>query len=522
MAVIFLSACSEPVDENDVEPENEVDNKVYTPVDFPSDSIELIDYFPETVFYEIFPRAFYDSSGDGIGDIGGMTKQLDYLDELGAEALWLMPINPSPTYHGYDVTDYYDINPDYGTLEDFREFIEEAHERDIKVIMDFVVNHSSYEHEWFQEALNDKESPYRDWYIWADEDTNVNDRGEWGQNLWHGEEPNQYMSVFWEGMPDLNMDHPDVREKIYDIGRFWLEDVGVDGFRLDAAKHIYPGENDKNLEWWAEFRSEMEAVKEDVFLVGEVWDIPQVTGPYLEEGFHATFNFDLGEDMIQAVRQERGSRLVSSLLGVLDRYDSYSEDYIDATFLTNHDIDRVMSQLQGNDSRAKMAASLLLSLPGSPFIYYGEEIGMEGQKPDEHIREPMLWYDEPSEGQTRWIQPRYNRDDPPSVESMKEDDGSLWRHYQTWIHLRRSQPALLYGELLESETEGNGIVSFIRESGDQRLLVIHNLSGELTSVDISKQDEANVLYYSESDTSSLEEDGTLQIDSYSSVILTNE
>ncbi|WP_280771895.1 alpha-amylase family glycosyl hydrolase [Salipaludibacillus daqingensis] len=522
--ILFFTACSDPSNNTNEEGVNGTSNDAiqYSPSDFPSESMELIDHFPETVFYEIFVRAFQDSSGDGIGDIAGMTERLDYLEELGIEALWLMPINPSPTYHGYDVTDYYDINPDYGSLDDFRAFIDQAHERGIKVIMDLVVNHASYEHEWFQEALNDKDSPYRDWFIWADEDTNVDERGEWGQNLWHGEEPNQYMSVFWEGMPDLNMDNQDVRDKIYDIGEFWLDDVGVDGFRLDAAKHIYPGEAEKNHQWWAEFRSEMEAVNEDVFLVGEVWDIPQVTGPYLERGFHSTFNFDLGENIIQAARQERGQRLVSSLVNVLDRYADYSDDYIDSTFLTNHDIDRVMSQLQGNDDRAKIAASLLLSLPGSPFIYYGEEIGMEGQKPDEHIREPMLWYDEPEEadGQTTWINPRHNRsDDAPSVENMKDDENSLWRHYQTWVHLRRSHSALLYGEIEESSTDGEGIVSFIRESDDERLLVIHNLSKESSEIAIADEDDVSTLYFSESDQTSLSEDNILNIDAYSSVIL---
>jgi len=526
--VILFTACSDSdVNESNQTLEETVNqSEHYSPNDFPSDTIELIDHFPETVFYEIFVRAFQDSTDNGIGDIAGMTERLDYLEELGIEALWLMPINPSPTYHGYDVTDYYEINPDFGSLDDFREFIDEAHQRGINVIIDLVINHSSYEHEWFQDALNDKESPYRDWYIWADEDTNVDARGEWGQNLWHGEEPNQYMSVFWEGMPDLNMDNQDVRDKIYDIGEFWLDDVGVDGFRLDAAKHIYPGEAEKNHQWWSEFRSEMEVINEDVFLVGEVWDIPQVTAPYLEDGFHSTFNFDLGEDIVQAVRQERGNRLVSSHLNVLDRYKTYSDDYIDATFLTNHDIDRVMSQLQGNDDRAKMAASLLLSLPGSPFIYYGEEIGMEGQKPDEHIREPMLWNREPFEGdgQTTWINPRHNlTDEVPSVENMKNDDESLWRHYQTWVHLRRSHAALLYGDFAESETQGEGIVAFIRESDDERLLVVHNLSKESIDVEIADEDDVSILYFSESEESTFSvDDRILKIDGYSTVIFKKE
>ncbi|AOM83054.1 alpha-amylase family glycosyl hydrolase [Salisediminibacterium beveridgei] len=504
---VLLSACTD--DEQDV----------LTAGDFPAEDPELIDHFPETVFYEIFIRAFYDSTGDGIGDIPGMTSQLDYLEELGVEGIWLMPFHPSPTYHGYDVTDYYDINPDYGTMDDFRTFIDEANDRGIKVLMDFVVNHSSREHPWFEEATSDPDSEYRDWYIWADEDTNLSERGEWGQNMWHGTEPNQYMSVFWEGMPDLNMDNPDVREEIYTIGEFWLDDVGVDGFRLDAAKHIYPGEEEKNHEFWREFSSEMEAVKDDVFILGEVWAPAQVTGPYLDGGLHSTFNFDLAEDFIQAARREGNARLVSSYLNTLERFDQFSDSYIESTFLTNHDINRVMTQLSGNEDRMRMAASLLLSFPGSPFVYYGEEIGMEGSKPDEHIREPMLWYEERESGQTSWINPRHNLDeDGASVEQMQGDPESLWSHYQTWIHLRRSEPALLYGDLLEAKTEADGIISLIRKTEDESLLILHNMSDEEVSVSVADEDNVNRLYYTDVDDITYN-DRTITLPPYSSAIL---
>ncbi|ADH99394.1 alpha-amylase family glycosyl hydrolase [Salisediminibacterium selenitireducens] len=507
-ASMLLTACND-------EPE-----QVYTAADFPKEDPQLIEHFPETVFYEIFIRAFYDSTGDGIGDINGMTSQLDYLEELGVEGIWLMPFHPSPTYHGYDVTDYYAINPDYGTLDDFRTFIDEANERGIKVLMDFVVNHSSREHPWFEEAISNPDSDYRDWYIWADEETNIRERGEWGQRMWHGTEPNMYMSVFWEGMPDLNMDHPDVREEIYAIGEFWLDDVGVDGFRLDAAKHIYPGEEEKNHEFWREFTAEMEAVNEDVFILGEVWAPAQVTGPYLDGGLHSTFNFDLAEDLIQAARREGNSRLVSSYLNTLERFDQFSDSYIESTFLTNHDIDRVMSQLSGNEDRMRMAASLLLSFPGSPFVYYGEEIGMEGTKPDEHIREPMLWYDDSSAGgQTSWIEPRHNQDaEELSVESMRDDPESLWSHYQTWIHLRRSVPALLYGELVEAETTHDGVITLIRETDEDRILVLHNMSSETVDIDIDPEDDVDALLYMDKDDTDWSSQ-ILTLPPYSSAIL---
>ncbi len=438
---------------------------------------ELISSYPATVFYEIFVRAFYDSNGDGIGDINGMTSKLDYLQDLGIEGIWLMPIHPSPSYHGYDVTDYYDVHPEYGTMADFKTFMEEARKRDIKVIIDLVVNHSSIEHPFFQDAIASEDSSYRDWYIWADETSNLRERGEWGQPFWHGEAPNNYFSVFWGGMPDFNFYNDEVRQEMINIGRYWLEEVGVDGFRLDAAKHIFPKDKDQNLVWWKEFRSAMEEVKPDVFLVGEVWDLPQVAGPYLEDGLHSTFNFDLAEEILRAARSERAGSLVPKLTRSLQTFERFSTDFVDSTFITNHDINRVMSELRGNVDQAKMAASLLLTLPGSPFIYYGEEIGMQGEKPDEHIREPMLWYSNGGGGQTTWIKPKHNIGaDAPSVETQLEDPNSLLHHYKTMIHLRRSQPVLLFGDMIESPLKEQGILAFIRKYNDKELHVIHNLT----------------------------------------------
>ncbi|QKS73237.1 alpha-amylase [Paenalkalicoccus suaedae] len=472
----------------------------------------LLNSYPETVYYEVFVRAFADSNGDGIGDLKGLTENLDYIKELGAEGIWLMPINPSPSYHGYDVTDYYGINEEYGTLDDFKELLRTAEEMDLKIIMDYVVNHSSYDHPWFMDAISNEDSDYRDWYIWADEETNLSERGEWGQSYWHGTAPNQYMSVFWDRMPDLNLDNEEVRQELIDIGDYWLS-MGVDGFRLDAAKHIFPSENEKSVAWWQEFRAEMEQRHEDVFLLGEVWDVPAVVGPYLDDALHATFNFNLAEELLSAARSERGSRLVSSHLAVLERYEEYSDTYIDATFLTNHDIDRVMSQLQGNEDRAKMAASLLLTLPGAPFVYYGEELGMEGRKPDEHIREPFIWGE--GEKETDWIAARHPLEEDKSVASQMEEEGSMWRHYQTWMHLRRQQEALLTGDLEEAPTENENVISFKRESEDQSLYVYHNMSSE--EVEVADVSGTHFLF-ADSDEARMDAN-TLILPPYSSAII---
>nr|WP_268794539.1 alpha-amylase family glycosyl hydrolase [Paenibacillus sp. DMB20] len=207
-----------------------------------------IDEQPSDVYYEIFVRSFYDSDGDGIGDLKGVIEKLDYLndgnseteDDLGVTGIWLMPVNPSPSYHGYDVTDYRSIHPDYGTIEDFRTLTAEAHKRGIKVIMDLVVNHTSSEHPWFKEAADDKNSEKRDWYVWAEDQGKeaAGSSAAGSGNPWHEMNGTHYMGTFWSGMPDLNFDNPKVREEMKDTGKFWLEQ-GADGFRLDAAKHIY-------------------------------------------------------------------------------------------------------------------------------------------------------------------------------------------------------------------------------------------------------------------------------------------
>lgn len=503
----FLTGCTTP------EAEQPNKSRVIETIDH----TELISSYPDTVFYEIFVRAFYDSSGDGIGDINGMTAQLDYLQELGIEGIWLMPIHPSPSYHGYDVTDYYEINPDYGTMDDFKAFMAEAHARDIKVVIDLVVNHSSTEHPFFQDAIASKESPYRDWYIWADEDTNLRERGEWGQPFWHGEAPNHYFSVFWGGMPDFNFYNDEVRQEMINIGQYWLEEVGVDGFRLDAAKHIFPKDKEQNLVWWKEFRAAMEEVKPDVFLVGEVWDLPQVAGPYLEDGLHSTFNFDLAEDILKAAMTERGGSLVPKLIRSLTTFERYSTDFVDSTFITNHDINRVMSELRGNEEQAKMAASLLLTLPGSPFIYYGEEIGMQGAKPDEHIREPMLWYQDGGAGQTSWIKPKYDTgQDAPSVEAQLEDPNSLYHHYKTMIYLRRSEPTLLFGEIIESPIRAQGSLAYKRVYNAEELHVIHNLSRNELEINLEDENAGEVIFATKEEYTI--SDGIVTLPPYSTVI----
>ncbi|MFC1513908.1 alpha-amylase family glycosyl hydrolase [candidate division KSB1 bacterium] len=444
------------------------------------------------VTYEILVLSFADSDGDGKGDINGLTQKLDYIKNLGAEAVWLLPLSPSPSYHKYDVTDYYDIHPDYGSLDDFKKFIHEAHENDIKVIIDLVINHTSSLHPWFLEAKSDRNSPYRDYYVWAkDEEIETQfsreEKGAFGQNVWYRNQGDdqKYYAYFYYGMPDLNFDNPAVRNEAFKIGRYWLEEIGVDGFRLDAAKHIFPDDrSEDNQKWWVEFRKEMRKIRKDVYLVGEVMDNTEIITPYFE-GLDALFNFPAASDILDAVKNENSGKLVDNLIKTRNVYGAVSEDFLDAVFLTNHDQNRVMSVFEGNIGHAKIAASILMTLPGAPYIYYGEELGMFGRKPDEYIREPFIWSEDVNEFQTNWIEARYSTESTViSAEKQLLDENSLLSHYRSLISLRKRSNTLLHGEIGRNGIKSSNILSYFRTLGNDSLLVMHNLSEETVEVEM--------------------------------------
>ncbi|MCC9166868.1 alpha-amylase family glycosyl hydrolase [Pontibacter harenae] len=485
--------------------------------------------WPKGVTYEIFIQSFADSNGDGIGDIKGATAKLDYLQNLGVEAVWLMPINPSPSYHKYDVTDYYGIHLDYGTMDDFKQFISEAHKRNIKVVIDMVLNHSSSEHPWFKEALADENSPYREYYVWthkndpqAQREGKTTGADSYNTQHWHKVDGSDYLyyGYFYGGMPDLNYDSPKLREEVFKIGQFWFSEVGVDGFRLDAARHIYPDERaTDNHNWWIYFLSEMKKANKDVYLVGEVWAPAEIVGPYLK-GLPALFNFDMGFAITKAVNEEDAGDLVANHKKIREYYQNINPDYVDATFLTNHDQNRIMSEVNGDMNKAKMAAALLLTLPGSPYLYYGEEIGMRGKKPDELIREPFLWDVKAKDKiRTTWMQPRYSTDEsvPPLAVQMK-DKNSIYNHYKSLLQLRNKSQALTYGELVPLELNTKGLSAFERASEKQSLLVLHNLSKDPISVKLPQQLSGYKKVYFKNKAAKLNK-GTVSIPAYSTVVL---
>ena len=446
----------------------------------------------ERVFYEIFVHAFYDSNGDGIGDLRGVTQKLDYLADLGIGGLWLLPVHPSPSYHKYDVSDYYSIHPDYGSMEDFRELLKQAHQRDMLVLIDMVINHSASDHRFFQEARKGKHNPFRDYYVWSS-DTALHAENP---HHWHfnGKDKEKYYGFFWKGMPDLNYDKQEVREEMKKIGRYWLEEVGVDGFRLDAIRYIYPDSLvEKNVEWWQEYRKDLDQTGLDHFMVAELWAEKDYVAPFLNRGVHAAFNFDLSfaiEEMLLSGEDPGIGRLLQEIHA---DYNAFSESWYDAIFIKNHDQDRIRSIL-GDEERSRLAASLLFTLPGIPFLYYGEEISMQGKKPDEHIREPMVW-DLPGKdpGQCSWIEPRYSTPDNMVPVSLQgEDPGSMLNHYRELIALRKHYPVLALGKISPLEELPPGVCAYALRHEDRIVHIFHNLQGK--TVRLKKEAGGRILY----------------------------
>jgi alpha-amylase len=445
-------------------------------------------WWNDTVFSEIFVRSYADSNADGIGDINGLIGKLDYLNDgkpetttdLEVTGLWLMPVSPSPSYHGYDVTDYYAINPQYGTLDDFKRLLDEAHQRGMRVIIDLVMNHTSVSHPWFQEST-DPASPRRNWYIWSD--ANPGYKGPWGEEVWHPNGKSYYYGIFSEGMPDLSYTNSEVRLEMEKVARFWLDEVGVDGFRLDAAKHIVEeGQVQENTDathaWWAEFRQVYKASNPQAMTVGEVWSSTDQVAKYLEgDELDLAFNFDLAEAILKGVSAE-------STFTIRTTIESSSQAIPPiqfATFLTNHDQNRTMSRLGGDVEKAKLAASTLLTLPGAPFIYYGEEIGMTGVKPDENLRSPMQWSADANAGFTSAEFPwRLAHEDYKTVNvaAQTDDPDSLLSRYRNLVRLRSEHAALRVGEFIPVDSNASQVLAFLRVSKDETILVVHNLGKE--------------------------------------------
>lgn len=475
------------------------------------------------VWYEIFVRAWYDTDGDGIGDLNGVTAKLDYLQSLGVSGIWLMPINPSPSYHGYDVTDYDAINPQYGTMADFDRLLREAHRRGIKVIIDLVVNHTSDRHPWFL-AARDPKDPHHAWYSWAGPDTDLHAASATGGQAWHALGGQHYLGIFTGEMPDLDFDTPAVRAAVTDAGRRWLA-RGVDGFRLDAARHVYadfpeqvddPAILQRNLAWWSSFHAAMTKARPGAYLVGEVTrDDPRQLAPWYGS-LDAVFDFPLAAQLIRSAGSERNHGL-DDLLG---RIAASIPAGRDAPFLSNHDQERVMSQLDGNPQHMRVAAAMLLTLPGQPFVYYGEELGMRGRKPDPDLREPMRWHRDPrGTGESRWKD--FSAGDGPavSVDAEQDDARSMLAWYRMLIGWRRALPVLRDGALRVPAVDNRHLAAWELTDAGHDVLVVHNLSHQPQTLELAGPLARfnRVRLASQPDASIA--DGRLHLSAYASVVL---
>ncbi|MCB9172387.1 MAG: alpha-amylase [Ardenticatenales bacterium] len=447
-------------------------------------------WWNDTVWYEVFVRSFYDSNGDGIGDLPGLIEKLDYLNDgdptttndLGITGIWLMPIFPSPSYHGYDVTDYYDINPEYGTKEDFKRLMDEAHKRGIRVIIDYVINHTSSQHPWFQAALAG-DPQYVDWYRFVEGEQPTQFAPWGGGNVWHpAGDDRYYYGLYWSEMPDLNYENTAVTEEIGNITRFWLEEMGVDGFRVDGAAHIVEeGRAVKNtpqtIEWLKGLRAFMKSINPESVLVGEVWYGTDEVAPYIEgEALDLAFEFTMANNLVEAAKNGTAGPLQVAYGLAAHYYPSLQY----APFITNHDIDRLFSTVGRSEEKAKMAGSVLLTGPGSPFLYYGEEIAMSGSKPDEDIRLPFPWTGASNGGFTtgtpwRGFPADYEQ---YNVATLSVPPDSILNRYRALIQLRNQNEALRVGEYAKVESDVQPLFAFLRYSKNQTVLVLHNMGAE--------------------------------------------
>ncbi len=451
-------------------------------------------YTSGAVCYEVFVRSFYDSDGDGIGDLNGLTAKLDYINDgnpasksdLGATCIWLMPVAASPSYHGYDVSDYYRVEPAYGTNDDFRRLVAAAHQRGIRVLVDMVLNHSSSRTPHFLAALHDAASPYRAWYRFSAKPLG---KGPWGEVAWHRSPVRNeyYWGVFSRTMPDLNYDTPAVREEAKRIATFWLRTMGVDGFRLDAVPYLLeegdcligcPGTH----AFLHEYAAHVDSVDPGAYTVGEVWGDVSTQLPYYPDQLTSYFAFEIADSLLAAVRRGTAGGVLSGYLRLQDTLPSYRW----SPFLGNHDRTRPMTTLGGSVSAARLAATLLLTLPGLPFVYYGDEIGMAGDKPDPRLRTPMQWGPRPGGGFTAgkpWeaLQPdSFAR----TVEAQDHDAGSLLNLYRRLIHLRRQNDALATGTLAQLATGDPHVVAYVRRADARAVLVVANLGPAASGISI--------------------------------------
>ena len=500
-----------------------------------------VDWYKDAIFYEVYVRGFFDSDGDGVGDFRGLTAKLDYLHWLGITCIWLLPFYSSPLRDGgYDISDYYSVLPEYGTLEDFKEFLATAHQKEFRVIADLVINHTSDQHQWFQEARTSTDSPRRNWYVWSDTDQKYeqariifsdSERSNW---QWDEHTSAFYWHRFFQHQPDLNYDNPEVQQAMFDVVSFWL-DLGIDGFRVDAVPYLFERDN-TNCESLPEthafikrLRKFMEARYPESLLLAEANQWPEDMVHYFGAGdeFQMGYHFPIMPRFFMALRQEDRRPIVE----ILERTPQIPASCQWGMFLRNHDeltlemvtdderdylyseyakdprmrlnvgIRRRLAPLMDNGRRRiELLHALLFSLPGSPFLYYGDEIGMGdniylGDR--DGVRTPMQWSADRNAGFSRAdfarlyfpviMDPVYGYQ-AVNVEAQQRYSTSLLKWVREMIHLRRRHPVFGRGELSLIKPENRKIFAFTRRYQRETVLCLFNLAQSAQPVELNLRD----------------------------------
>lgn len=488
--------------------------------------------------YEIFVYSFADSNGDGIGDLQGVIDKLDYINDgdpetttdLGCDAIWLLPVCMSPTYHKYDVADYETIDEDYGTMDDFEALVSACHERGVKVYTDMVLNHTSVEHGWFQKAkdyltnLGDAEPdasvcPYVDYYNFTKDEQTGYESLE--GTSWY------YEARFWSGMPDLNLDNENVKSEITDIAQFWL-DKGVDGFRLDAVTSYFTADNDKNIAFLSWFNTMVKEKKSDAYLVGEAWEPFSTYADYYKSGIDSFFNFAFSDQSGAFAKTTRGQMSMAdfgqSCINVQNRLSGNNANYVDATFTSNHDQARCAGYFSGDDATKfiRFNGALNLLMTGNAFVYYGEELGMKGSGKDENKRAPMQW----GESDAAVTEGPADMEDIEmvcgSLADQQDDPYSIYNYYKEAIYLRHAFPDIATGTItIDDQFCHDGILTMFKTTEDKSTVcVVYNGSGEADSVDLTNMGEADLVGMLVMDDEAVTYDnGTLTMPAYSIAIL---
>jgi maltose alpha-D-glucosyltransferase/alpha-amylase len=494
-------------------------------------------WYKDAIFYEVYVRAFYDSNGDGQGDLPGLIEKLDYLQYLGVTCLWLLPIYSSPMCDdGYDISDYYTIMPEYGSVADFKRLVDEAHRRGIRIIADLVLNHTSDRHPWFQAARSSRSSPYRDYYVWSDSDQKYKEariifvdtqKSNW---TWDPQAGQYYWHRFYPCQPDLNYDNPAVRAEMLNVMKFWL-DQGIDGFRADAVPYLFEreGTNCENLPETHAFLKEMRRFMDEHYpgriLLAEANQWPEDVRAYFGDGdeFHMAFHFPVMPRIFMALRLGD----VTPIVSILARTPAIPAGCQWCTFLRNHDEltlemvtdkerewmwaeyapdprmrlnlgirRRLAPLLDGQRAKIELAYSLLFTLPGSPILYYGDEIGMGDNiwlDDRDGVRTPMQWDSGPNAGfstapaEKLYLPVISSEEYGPHVVNVHDqmrDSLSLLNRLRHLIAVRKSAPALAHGSLRWAEVENTSVAAAWREIPGQRILALHNLSASAQDIEV--------------------------------------